>query len=250
MQELLDQVIGIARKAGLAVMEIYGSDNFRIEMKDDKTPLTAADRAAHEIIETGLERISEWPVVSEEGSHQAGDNDTFWLVDPIDGTKEFINRNGEFTINIALIENGLPVLGVVYAPAKKILYYGAADQAYKQPDDGQPTRIIAEHKGRVPTVVVSRSHLNDETEAFLGKLGKHEKINMGSSLKLCLVAEGRAAVYPRFAPTSLWDTAAADAVLRAAGGKMTDTNGSTLEYHPERTILNPYFIASAKDRQP
>ena len=248
MPELLEQVTEIAHRAGDAVMEIYESGDFEVETKADQTPLTKADKAAHEIIQAGLKQISDYPVISEEGSHGAGDSDTFWLVDPIDGTKEFINKNGEFTINIGLIKNGAPVLGVVYAPAKKVMYFGATERgAYKQEDGGQPVSISAEYKGKIPTVVVSRSHLNDETQKFLDQLGEHEKVSMGSSLKLCLIAEGRAAFYPRFAPTSLWDTAAADAVVRAAGGKVTNADGSDLQYHPSQNILNPYFIAKAKN---
>lgn len=249
---LLDQVIGLTRRAGTAVMEIYESGDFDVTLKNDdgfKSPLTKADKAAHEIIEAGLKQVSDYPVISEEGAHGAADSASFWLVDPIDGTKEFINKNGEFTINIGLVENGKPVLGVVYAPAKKAMYYGAVGEgAYKQADGQEPVKISSEYQNETPTVVVSRSHLNDETQKFLDKLGEHKKISMGSSLKLCLVAEGRASVYPRFAPTSLWDTAAADAVVRAAGGMVTDVDGAELKYVPGQSLLNPYFIATATGR--
>lgn len=248
----LDQVVELARQAGAAVMEIYGSGDFDVTTKDDnnfKSPLTKADKAAHAIIEAGLQRMSNYPIISEEGSHDAGGSDTFWLVDPIDGTKEFISGNGEFTINIGLVKGGKPVLGVVYAPSKSVMYFGTADGAYRQEDGHKPVSISAGYKGKVPTVVVSRSHLNDGTQKFLDELGEHKKVSMGSSLKLCLVAEGKATVYPRFAPTSLWDTAAADAVVRAAGGQVADTNGAMLEYRPESGLLNPYFIASTVVRQ-
>lgn len=250
-EELLEQTIDTARQAGVAVMEIYRSGEFDVTTKNDDgrlSPLTKADKTAHDMIETGLKRISDYPVVSEEGEHGAGDGETFWLVDPIDGTKEFINKNGEFTINIGLIKNGNPVLGVVYAPAKKVMYFATVGSgAYKQEDGKQPVNIRAEYDGKVPTVVVSRSHLNDDTRKYLDGIGEHKKASMGSSLKLCLVAEGAASVYPRFAPTSLWDTAAADAVVRAAGGRVVDKDGSELTYRPEKSILNPHFIAKTKN---
>jgi len=252
MRRLLEQVIEVAHQAGEAVMGIYESDEFEVTTKKDKdyeSPLTAADKAAHEIIEAGLKRISDYPVISEEGSHKV-DGDTFWLVDPVDGTKDFISRNGEFTLNVGLIKNHKPVLGVVYAPAKKVMYFGTnGEGAYKQENGRQPASISAVYNGKTPTAVVSRNHLNDETLKFLDKIGIHKKVSVGSSLKLCLVAEGKAAVYPRLGPTSLWDTAAADAVVRAAGGTVTDINGSELEYRPEQDMLNPYFIVKAKNWQ-
>jgi 3'(2'), 5'-bisphosphate nucleotidase len=248
--QLLKGVKALARNAGDAIMQIYESGDFEAEVKkegDFVSPLTKADKVSNGIIVSGLKELSEFPVISEEGSHDAGDGDTFWLVDPIDGTKEFIKRNGEFTVNIGLVKNHKPVLGVVYAPAKEVVYYATAEAgAFKQEEGKTPIKITAEHKGKVPTVVASRSHMNEETEAFLGKLGEHQTISMGSSLKLCLVAEGKASVYPRFTPTSLWDTAAAEAVVRAAGGTVTDFRGKPLPYDPKREILNPFFIVTAK----
>jgi 3'(2'), 5'-bisphosphate nucleotidase len=247
MTDLLRGCIEIAKKAGAAVMDIYETDDFGVELKSDNSPLTRADIASNRIIEAGLKQLSDYPIISEEGSHSIEDSNKFWLVDPIDGTKEFINRNGEFTVNIGLIENGKPILGVVYAPAKNVMYFGSSKTgAYKQKDGGQAVKITAEYHGKIPTAVASRSHRNDATNEFLEKLGEHKIISMGSSLKLCLVAEGTAAVYPRFVPTSLWDTAAADAVLRAAGGSVNNIDGSLLKYDPAK-IINPFFIAQVRN---
>lgn len=204
-QTLVNDCINIARKAGDAIMQIYDSGDFEFEVKNEGgfiSPLTKADKVANKIIVAGLKELSDYPIISEEGSHDAGDADTLWLVDPIeDGTKEFLKRNGEFTVNIGLIRDSKPVLGVVYAP---LMYFGTIEAgAYKQENGKEAARISAEFKGTIPIIVASRSHLNEETEAFLAKLGEHKVVSMGSSLKLCLVAEGTAAMYPRFAPTSL-----------------------------------------------
>lgn len=247
---LLDGCIALARQAGAAIMEIYQSDDFGVQLKADHTPLTKADLASNRIIVDGLKHLSDLPIISEEADHDSFGSDDFWLVDPIDGTKEFINRNGQFTVNIGLIKHGEPVLGVVYVPAKGLLYAGAAGLgAYKLDEDGTRTDITAEFKGRIPVVVASRSHRDEHLAAFLQELGDYTEITMGSSLKICLVAEGAAAVYPRFAPTSLWDTAAADAVLRAAGGMMrrADTD-EPLAYRPTETLLNPFFIVEGVHR--
>jgi len=244
MQELLDGCIALAREAGDAIMAIYNSGDFEVQLKSDKSPLTKADIAANQIIVAGLQKLSRVPIISEEGSHDSFGSPEFWLVDPIDGTKEFIKRNGEFTVNIGLVKDGEPVLGVVYVPAKDVLYAGAAGVGAYMVDRANGTFAIkAEFTGDVPVVVASRSHRDPNLDAFLAELGDHTEINMGSSLKLCLVAEGRATVYPRFAPTMLWDTAAADAVLRAAGGVTTDTTGRPLMYKPTETLRNPFFIA-------
>lgn len=247
MERLLEDCKTLARQAGSAIMEIYESGDFEVEIKNDSfsSPLTKADKVANQIIETGLRRISTYPVISEEGKHNFKDSAIFWLVDPIDGTKEFIKRNGEFTVNIGLIKDGKPVLGVVYAPAKKMMYFAAVKiGAYKQEDAKEPVGITATDRHAIPAVVVSRTHMDEETKKFLQRLGEHRIVSMGSSLKLCLVAEGQASVYPRFAPTSLWDTAAADAIVRAAGGTVTDLRGRNLVYSPIQSLLNPYFIVT------
>lgn len=242
MKELLEKVCGIAHKAGDGIMVIYESDDFDIKTKSDDSPVTAADHTANKIIVEELQKISDYEIISEEGDHIAK-GEKFWLVDPLDGTKEFIKRNGEFTVNIALIDNGKPVLGVVYAPAKHVLYAGAEDIGSTKVDEGAKITINSEYEGDVPTVVASRSHRDEKVDKLLKAIGEHQEISMGSSLKLCLVAEGKAQLYPRIAPTMLWDTAAADAVVRAAGGEVLDLDGGPLKYEPEKNLKNPYFVA-------
>lgn len=247
-QALLDAVERIAREAGNAIMSVYARE-FSIEEKEDKSPLTEADKAAHNIIMRGLKALSvNIPVLSEEdveGFAGADTNGRYWLVDPLDGTKEFIKRNGEFTVNIALIENGKPVLGVVTAPALDVAYVAAEGLgAFKIEADGQRHAIeVAGKPGADATwrVVGSRSHPSSDLAVWLEKLGKHEMLPMGSSLKLCLVAEGKADAYPRLGPTCLWDTGAAHAVVLQAGGKVETLEGAPLSYATPSEKLNPYF---------
>lgn len=243
--KLLDQVIGIALEAGTAIMEIYGQNDVGVETKVDSTdfesPLTKADLASNKIIEEGLAKVSQESVLSEEGAQDVSPASNFWLIDPLDGTKEFIKRNGEFTVNIALIENEVPVLGVVFAPAKGLLYAAADGEAYKIVD-GKKVAIKSEYKGDIPTVVASRRHRDEKLDEYIAKLGEHKEVNMGSSLKLCLVAEGVASHYPRLWPTFTWDTGAADAVVRAAGGSVTNLQGQALAY-PPKAQRNPFFVA-------
>lgn len=244
--EILPRIIALARQAGQAVMAIYEGGDFKTVSKTDGSPLTAADLAADAIIASGL-KVFGYPILSEEAVRQIGGAERFWLVDPVDGTQEFINRSGEFTINIGLIERNEPVLGVVYAPALGLLYYGAKGQgAYKQADANDPMPITAKSGSKVLKVAVSRSHLNAETNDYLQSLGPHKLLRVGSSLKLCYVAEGKIDLYPRLGPQYLWDTAAADAIVRAAGGNVTDLNDKPLTYNPEH-LLNPSFIAAAKE---
>lgn len=249
---LLDQVDTIARAAGNAIMEIYGRD-FTVEQKEDKSPLTEADAAAHNIIMQGLAELPlKAPILSEEDTASFSCADAlgrYWLVDPLDGTKEFIKRNGEFTVNIALVENGKPVLGVVYAPALNVGYMAAEGLgSFKTENDAAPVaiKVVEQQVGQLWRVVGSRSHAGAETEAWLQKLGNYELVPMGSSLKLCLVAEGKADVYPRLGPTSLWDTAAAHAVVNEAGGEVVQLNGDSLSYANTEEVLNPYFVVRAK----
>ena len=248
--DYLEAVREIAHAAGRRILDVYERE-FKVEHKEDRSPLTDADRAAHEIITTQLEALTpDIPVLSEESA--AVNYDTragwkrFWLVDPLDGTKEFINRNGEFTVNIALIDGNRPVLGVVYVPVPALTYYACAGQgAYKQKGECaiQPTRV-RRFAGGKPIVVASRSHAGPETEAFLRNLGEHDVVSMGSALKLCLVAEGAADVYPRLGPTMEWDTAAAQCVVEAAGGRVTDLHRQPLVYN-KPSLLNPWFLVSA-----
>jgi 3'(2'), 5'-bisphosphate nucleotidase len=251
MSELLEQVIEIAKEAGEAVLEIYGAEDLEVESKEDDgyiSPLTQADKASHEVIQSGLEKISEFPIISEEGTHELDGSDTFWLVDPLDGTKEFIGRNGEFTVNIGLIRNGRPILGVVYQPAGNVMYAAEGNKAFKIVPEG---KVISLHPGAYegdkPKIVVSRNHKGEKLGRILQKIGPHEDTDVGSSLKFCLLAEGVAQAYPRFVPTYLWDTAAADAVLSATGGEIRNLSGEILSYDPGTNIRNPFFIATAKD---
>lgn len=246
----LEAVCAIAHEAGRRILDVYERE-FAVEHKEDRSPLTEADRAAHEIIVSRLQALTpDIPVLSEESAKV--DYETragwkrFWLVDPLDGTKEFINRNGEFTVNIALIEGSRPVLGVVYVPVPALTYFACAGQgAYKQKGgcELQPVRARRFDGGK-PIVVASRSHAGPETEAFLRSLGAHDVISMGSALKLCLVAEGAADVYPRLGPTMEWDTAAAQCVVEAAGGRVTDLRRQPLVYN-KPSLLNPWFLVSA-----
>jgi 3'(2'), 5'-bisphosphate nucleotidase len=246
--ELLERIGTIARKAGAAIMDIYARE-FDVEFKDDSSPLTAADMAAHSAIAEGLAKLEpHFPLLSEESNDGAfaarRSWRTYWLVDPLDGTKEFVKRNGEFTVNIALIDGEEPLFGVVYAPVLDRLYSGIKGIGAWLSTAGGPAKNIAvTQPAQVPVRVVgSRSHASPALAAYLENIGPHELKSMGSSLKICLVAEGEADVYPRLGPTSEWDTAAAHAVLLGAGGQMVDTNGQPLRYN-KADLLNPHFIA-------
>lgn len=252
---LLDGITEIALNAGRRILEIYGSD-FKVEQKDDASPVTEADNAGEEIILAGLRDLApDIPVLAEE-SASAGKipelGDLFFLVDPLDGTKEFINRTGEFTVNIALVRNGRSVLGVVYAPAINRLYGGDAEHGAWACDidgegaPGERQKIVAAdvpEKGLI--AVASRSHRSADTDAFLETLDVADFAAAGSSLKFCLLAEGKAHIYPRFGRTMEWDTGAGQAVLEAAGGEViTHPDGERLGYGKSaRGFDNPYFIA-------
>lgn len=246
MQDLLQQTVELAKEAGDAILAVYESDDFDVEVKEDNSPLTRADKAAHDVIVEGLANISEYDIVSEEGESRSPKTSMCWLVDPLDGTKEFVKRNGEFTVNIALIKDRKPVMGVVYAPVLDVYYCGDATtgEAFKI-EKGERSDIRAVPTSATPTIVVSRSHKDDKTQKLLDAIGDCQEVAMGSSLKLCLVAEGAASLYPRLGPTSLWDTAAADAVVRAAGGAVKDLDGNELQYDPEHDILNPFFVVES-----
>ena len=250
----INLVIEIARDAGAKIMEIYGQD-FEVETKDDNSPLTQADRASNEVILKGLESsYPEIPFISEETRatefSERKNWDFFWLIDPLDGTKEFIKKNGEFTVNIALVQNGKPVLGVVYVPARNTTYYAVAGKgSFKIEENGTKTLLdSAVHYSKKDSIIViaSRSPLSDEVRQFVDDLkekGKEvEFLSAGSSLKLCLVAEGKADVYPRFGPTMEWDTGAAHAVAELAGRKVLNAETmQPLQYNKE-SLLNPWFI--------
>lgn len=252
LEKLAEEACVIALDAGQAILEVYNGDEFDVETKDDASPLTRADLASHRIIENSLgNSFPDIPFLSEESKPIAWEKRKqwirYWLVDPLDGTKEFIKRNGEFTVNIALIEQGVPVLGVVYAPAIDTLYWGFQSSAWCRHSRAaaQPIRVIQKANDFRPIqVVASRSHRSDELERYLATLPPHECVPMGSSLKLCLVAEGKAHLYPRIGPTMEWDTAAADAIVRAAGGAVTKLDGDPLVYN-KQDLLNPYFLVKS-----
>ncbi|MFI4867983.1 MAG: 3'(2'),5'-bisphosphate nucleotidase CysQ [Steroidobacterales bacterium] len=253
----LGPVIDIARRAGAAILEVYESAEFTVSDKADASPLTEADLRAHRTIVEGLHTLTpDWPVLSEESARiefsERAHWSRYWLVDPLDGTREFLSHNGEFTVNIALIEGHEPVLGVVYAPARQLLYYGVPGVgAFRVHDDESATPIVVKrHAGSPVRIVGSRSHRGDSLDRLLSQVGPHELIAVGSSLKLCMVAEGSADLYPRLGATSEWDTAAAHAVVLAAGGLVTDTAGTPLSYNRGPELLNPHFLVYAdRERQ-
>jgi 3'(2'), 5'-bisphosphate nucleotidase len=251
MEDLLTPLREIIFNASNAVMKIYEQD-FSVYEKEDKSPLTEADLEANKIITDGLQKISEYPILSEEGKNipwiERKKWHRYWLVDPIDGTKEFIKKNDEFTINIALIENGAPILGVVAAPALEKLYVGIIDKGASVYDNFVEHReikvsAVPEHGWRV---VGSRSHNSEEAMELANSLPGSEFVSMGSSLKLCAVAEGSADIYPRFGLTSEWDTAAAQAIVEAAGGQVITTGLRPLRYNTKESLLNPFFIVCSE----
>ena len=246
---MLDKICQLAREAGAAIMQVYeGQKPLEATQKSDDSPVTAADIAAHTIILQGLQTLTpDIPVLSEEDPQSWETRQSwgrYWLVDPLDGTKEFLKRNGEFTVNIALIENGKAVLGVVYAPVLNVMYSAAEGKAWKE-ECGVRNQIHV-HDARPPLVVISRSHANNDPELkeYLQQMGEHQTTAIGSSLKFCLVAEGQAQLYPRFGPTNIWDTAAGHAVASAAGAHVHDWQGKPLDYTPRESFLNPGFRVS------
>ena len=245
---LVESVAHIAARAGEAILEVYATD-FDVDAKDDQSPLTQADMAAHRIIERELRELTPaLPILSEEAGLPAFEERAgwkrYWLVDPLDGTREFVKRNGEFTVNIALIDGHRPVLGVVHIPVMGKTYIGCEGYgAEVRAKDGSRTAIKAAIESASPVRVVgSRSHRGASLDAFLEKLADFEMVPMGSSLKFCLVAEGTADVYPRLGPTSEWDTAAAQAVVEQAGGTVLRLDGNPLRYNEKEDILNPHFV--------
>jgi 3'(2'), 5'-bisphosphate nucleotidase len=269
-EKLLNTAIYAAIRAGWKILDIYNNEDFNVEFKKDNSPLTIADKAAHKIIVKELNN-TDIPVLSEEGKHQdyaeRKNWDYLWVVDPLDGTKEFIKRNGEFTVNIALVHEQKSVMGVIYSPVLKTLYFNFLNgDAYMvndvQTDDtkGDIVEEVLAKKLKIPrqisrsySVVASRSHLSDETKAFIGKLEKKhrniETVSMGSSLKLCLIADGSADIYPRFAPTMEWDTAAGHAIVKGAGGNVINYETNKEVTYNKENLLNPWFIAELGNKQ-
>jgi len=256
LRSLTQLCLHIARHAGERIVTVYHGD-FEIMQKSDETPLTTADLEANRIITDGLEALDfSVPILSEESAvvsfNERTGWDSYWLVDPLDGTREFIARNGEFSVNIALIQNGKPILGVVYAPILKVAYFAARGQgAWKQVDDAQPQPIHVRKSPREAVIVArSRSPVTGPLmKRFLEKLGAHEEVPMGSALKSCLVAEGAADVYPKLGPTSEWDTGAAQCVVEEAGGRITDLKMCDLRYNTRESLINPHFLVFGSDER-
>lgn len=256
LKTLVDDIKQIALDAGVVIMEVYqDEESFGVTHKADDSPLTLADKRANDVICAGLKKATpDIPIISEENKEIAyserKDYSCAWLVDPVDGTKEFIKRNGEFTVNIALIKGGRIVLGVVYVPVTKELFWAYKDGgAYLSIKGSEPKKLDAPKfsmKDSGLSVVCSRSHLNEETAAFIDKLDEPNKVSKGSSLKFLILAQGGAHVYPRLAPTMEWDTGAAQIVLEEAGGKIINIETDLpLEYNKEN-LRNPHFIAYAQ----
>lgn len=253
LNSLTLEVIALAKQAGEQIMSVYQGD-FKVEEKADNTPLTTADLAAHNLIVKGLGELPiNIPILSEESAsipfNERTGWETYWLVDPLDGTREFIKRNGEFSVNIALIHNRLPVIGVVYAPVMDLLYYARRGSgAWKQRGHELPTKIHVRNAPKNVTVARSRAPgTGPMLRSFLDNLGQHREVSMGSALKSCLVAEGIADIYARLGPTSEWDTGAAQCIVEEAGGHIVDTNDNDLRYNTKESLLNPHFLVYGDD---
>lgn len=254
--ELANRLPIIAEAAGAAILDVYNSpqamQGHGVQHKADASPLTEADLRAHRVIVQQLDALgTDIPVVSEEddASHaRRVPVGAFWIIDPLDGTKEFIARNGQFTVNIALVRDGAPVLGVVYAPVLDEMFWNVPEEGAWVRRAGVTQRVCAATQasriGQPVRVLASRSHMNPETEAFIKSLGAHDVVQAGSSLKFCRIAEGAADCYPRLGPTCEWDTAAAQAVLEAAGGHVQALDGTRLRYG-KSDVVNPPFVAGA-----
>lgn len=248
MIELLNKIEFTAINAGKEILKVYHSADFGVQTKGDDSPLTKADLAAHNTIVESLTSFTpNIPILSEESTEISFEERSswkkYWLVDPLDGTKEFIKKNGEFTVNIALIEDGNPTLAVVYVPVTGIAYTAAKGYGAFKKSNGDRQQIFTHKPARnIPIVVGSRSHISADVQTYLEKLGNHELTAMGSSLKFCLVAEGKADLYPRLGLTSEWDTAAAQCIVEQAGGHVVTMDNQPLTYNTKDSLLNPYFM--------
>lgn len=256
LRSLAEHAAVIARAAGREILEVYAQGATARTLKEDDSPLTAADLRSHRLIVGALAALTPGvPVLSEEAARPPYAERSrwrqHWLVDPLDGTREFLSRNGEFTVNIALIEAHAPILGVVHVPVSDTTYLGVPGEgAWRQVGSAAAQAVhVAARAGDPVRVVGSRSHRGDSLDAFLARLGPHELRAVGSSLKFCMIAEGAADVYPRLGPTSEWDTAAAHAVLAAAGGAAVELDGRPLRYNEREELLNPFFVAYGDQRR-
>ena len=251
---VLDSIINVSKNAGQSILDIYNDENKfnNIEIKKDNSPLTLADKASNNIICSSLKKLyPDIPILSEEGTtidyYERKKWNNFWLIDPLDGTKEFIKRNGEFTVNIALIKDSKPILGVVYAPVLDITWYGSKDiGSFKIEGDSNSKKINVINSidnNKNIKIVSSRSHSNNpKLKEYTSQFNKFELIKMGSSIKICLVADGSAHYYPRFGPTMEWDTAAAHAIVKYAGGNILNINSKLELRYNKENLLNPGFL--------
>lgn len=253
LKKLIEPTVAMARDAGDAILKVYATD-FDVQEKADDSPLTQADLASHLRIVAGLRQLTpDIPIISEEDGLPdfavRSSWQTYWLIDPLDGTKEFVNRNDEFTVNIALIHEHRPLLGVVHVPVLNKTYTGCEGVgAHMRSGDGEPHAIAVSQTSSKPVRVVgSRSHRGNSLDAYLDAIGDYEMVPMGSSLKFCVIAEGGADIYPRLGPTSEWDTAAAQAVVEQAGGAVLELDGRPLAYNRKEDILNPWFMVRGSD---
>lgn len=252
LADLTQIIIEVAKTAGSEIMQVYNSTDFTVDHKEDNSPLTAADLVSHQTIVEALQILTpNYPILSEESASmdfaERSQWQTYWLVDPLDGTREFIKRNGEFSVLIALIHEHEPVLGVVHAPVlQKTWYASLGNGAYIQVEQDEPQSIHTREPTELVTIVGSRSHAGDSLNEFLKQFEHYELISMGSILKACLVAEGKADYYPRLGLTSEWDTAAAQIIVEEAGGVMADLQGQSLRYNSKESLLNPYFIVNGR----
>jgi 3'(2'), 5'-bisphosphate nucleotidase len=251
LADLVSEIKQIACLAGDKILEIYETD-FSVETKQDDSPLTAADMAAHNSICNALSKLTpSIPILSEESSHISFDErqswNQYWLVDPLDGTREFVKRNGEFSVNIALIENHRSILGAIHIPVSGISYTASLNNGAFKHDQNKNTTQISARKTNIDNITVagSRSHGNERQKAFITNLNDPEILAIGSSLKFCLVAEGLADIYPRFGPTSEWDSGAAQCIVEESGAIVVDTNFNTLQYNTKESLLNPSFLVIA-----
>jgi len=249
-KEDISKINNIVYDAGKSIIDIYNT-SFDVEIKSDNSPLTQADKNSHLVIESGLNALfPDIPILSEEGRNipysERKKWDIFWLIDPLDGTKEFVKKNGEFTVNIALIKNNYPIFGSVYAPYKKELFWAAEGLgAWKSVDKNKSQSIEVLKSNKKTRIVISRSHPNDKVLEYINQYDQHELIRMGSSLKLCCIADGKADIYPRLGPTSEWDIAAAQCVVEQAGGSVLEYSSNNRLHYNKENILNPFFIVSA-----
>ena len=248
--ELIEQLIEISKEAGKAILEVYNT-NFDYQIKEDLSPLTQADTVSHNIICDRLKILTpDIPIISEENSDIPFNIRSlwkkYWLIDPLDGTKEFIKRNGEFTVNIALINDHRPIFGVIHVPVKDQTYWGSINNgSFIQNSSSLPKKInVSPYKKNQIRIVSSRSHRTEQLDLFLEKINDYEILNVGSSLKFCLIATGEANLYPRIGPTSEWDTAAGHAIVKFAGGHTQTFDGNNMQYNMKDSFINPYFIVS------